>query len=368
MAAGPPLGQPQVGGLSPGDFVIVHYDVAEDVWHTRLLLAHVSLDSWVILTPDGDLYIEEFSSRNADISAWRVFDPAGPVPYGVDARTIYRFRNLPDAAAMRRLQDEGGRHAAQERARLGGGGGAAVPAGGVAPGGAPGGLANIAGGAAAVGGGNAALAADLGGGGAGAAIAGGNADQGGDDARTLSISRDETGARFKEFRGAVTEAKPMEFKDWPVAGPRTTKHVILQMIDHGGSAIGHHQAWRVACKFQPSDGPAMEHEAWCKVLQSLMVYDQLDVTNLAGAELIVRAIQRIEEKHKWKLSSAEDAGEGSLFMGASGGSRAGSVVSPKLTEWIGTEMQKEALVAKERRKAREERALSRKGDKEKDAK
>ena len=32
----------------------------------------------------------------------------------------------------------------------------------------------------------------------------------------------------------------------------------------------------------------------------------------------------------------------------------GSIISPKLTEWIGLEMQKEALVAKERRKAREE--------------
>ena len=84
-----------------------------------------------------------------------------------------------------------------------------------------------------------------------------------------------------------------------------------------------------------------------------MVCDQLDVTNLAGAELVVRAIQRIEEKHKFKLASAEDAGEGSLFMGAVGGQRLGSVVSPKLTEWIGTEMQKEAMVAKERRKARE---------------
>ena len=52
-------------------------------------------------------------------------------------------------------------------------------------------------------------------------------------------------------------------------------------------------------------------------------------------------------------------------MGSSSRSRAGSIVSPKLTEWIGTEMQKEAMVAKERRKAREERALSRKnGDKD----
>ena len=108
----------------------------------------------------------------------------------------------------------------------------------------------------------------------------------------------------------------------------------------------------------------MEHEAWSKVLQAMVTYDQLDTTNLASAEMVVRALQRIEEKHKFKLTSSDDAGEGALFMGSSGGTRVGSIIAPKLTEWVGAEMQKEALVVKERRKAREERALSRKGDKE----
>ena len=186
-----------------------------------------------------------------------------------------------------------------------------------------------------------------------------------DDARTLPISRDEDGNRFKEFRQGMTECKQIEFADWPIGGPRTVKHVLMEMVNHGGSALGHHQAWRTACKFQPSDAPAVEHEAWSKVLQTLLTYDQLDVSNLAGAELVVRSIQRIEEKHKYKLQASDETGEGALFMGAMGGARAGSVVSPKLTEWVGSELQKEAAVAKERRKAREERNLARKtGDKE----
>jgi hypothetical protein len=98
----------------------------------------------------------------------------------------------------------------------------------------------------------------------------------------------------------------------------------------------------------------------------MATYDQLDTTNLASAELIARAIQRIEEKHKMKLAAVDDAGESAFFMGAAGGSRVGSVVSPKLTEWVGSEMHKEAAVAKERRKAREERTLARKGDKKED--
>ena len=102
----------------------------------------------------------------------------------------------------------------------------------------------------------------------------------------------------------------------------------------------------------------------------MLTYDQLDISNLASAELIARGIQRIEEKHKFKLQASDDSGEGALFMGAMGGARIVSVVSPKLTEWVGGELQKEALVAKERRKAREERNLARKsagkdGDKDK---
>lgn len=168
-------------------------------------------------------------------------------------------------------------HAAQERVRLGIAAPAAavVPAAGVPAGGGPGGggiapapvpaLAgpgNVGGAVAALpnlagaGGGHAGLVRGLAAGGPGA-----NQSMGEDDARTLAISRDVDGLRFKEFRSAVQEAKPAEFADWPSAGPRTVKYVISQMLEHGGSAIAHHQAWRVACKLQPTDGPAMEHEA-----------------------------------------------------------------------------------------------------------
>lgn len=185
-----------------------------------------------------------------------------------------------------------------------------------------------------------------------------------DDARTLAISRDSEGNRYKEFRLAVQESRPCNFADWPISGPRTAKYVLTQMLEHGGSPMGHHQAWRTACRLQPTDGPAMEHESWSRVLQAFITYDQVDGSNLAGIELIVRALQRIEEKHKHKLVATEDGGENALFMGSSSGSRAGTIICPKLSEWIGEELKKEAMVSKERRKAREERALSRKGDKD----
>ena len=50
--------------------------------------------------------------------------------------------------------------------------------------------------------------------------------------------------------------------------------------------------------------------------------------------------------------------EQSLFMGATAG-HAGTLVCPALKTWIAGEMAREASVLKERRKAREERALAR---------
>lgn len=387
MAAGP-LAPPHSGGLTAGDRLLVFYD-GDVVWHTRLLLAHVHQSTWVILTPDGDIYAEDVSDANPDWDAWRVWPRGGGAPFGVDPNLIYPFNPEPGGPVLHQLFAEGEHHARQERLRMGAAAPAAVVAGVAGAAGAPvapvvgaaaGGVANLAGGgggalvpvagaAAPVGGGgggHAGLAAALN---AGGAVANPNAVvQGGEDARTLSISRDPDGLRYKEFRTAVLESKQTDFQDWPVSGPRTVKYVLGQMLDHGGSALGHHQAWRVACKLQPTDAPAMEHEAWSKVLQTLMTYDQVDVTNLAGAEMICRNLQRIEERHKFKLASVDDAGEGALFMGSTTGVRAGSIICPRLTEWIGSEMQKEAMVAKERRKAREERALARKGDKDSAAK
>ena len=386
MAGAPLLGPQQHIDQLKGKYIFVQYDIpGEDLWHQRLALSHVTGGEWVILTPDGDLYSEDLGSGSQDISAWRLGEPFGSFPFGVDPNRTHCFNPAPDPGAMPRLLQEGDVYAAHERLQRGlplqpvAAAPAVVPAAdAVVAAGPP----NLAGGGAGGGAVGAAPAAIGGGGNVAPALAGGvlgNANPGAgasglglglggmdidqEDARTLGITRDASGNRFKEFRLASLECKEISFNDWPVAGPRTVLYVLSKIVEHGGSPIAHSQAWRTACKLQPSDKPAQDHEMLCRILQTMVVYDQLDVANIAAAELVVRGIQRIEEQHKMKLVAAEDAGEASLFLGSSGGSRVGTVISPKLSEWIGAEMQKEASIAKERRKAREERALSRKADK-----
>ena len=58
----PSLVAPPPGHLSPGELVLVKYNVVERLWH-----ANVTGGSWVILSPQADLYIEDFGATSGDI-------------------------------------------------------------------------------------------------------------------------------------------------------------------------------------------------------------------------------------------------------------------------------------------------------------
>ena len=79
---------------------------------------------------------------------------------------------------------------------------------------------------------------------------------------------------------------------------------------------------------------------------------------MASAEYVLRQVQLIEERYKEKVVGAANEShiEAALYAGLQ--NRTGLCICPSLSEWIATEMRGEAAVMKERRKAREERALA----------
>ena len=143
MAGVGPLVPPQVGGLSRGSFNSPLSCARRSLARQAVLGPGFRSPIWVIITPDADLYIEDISSQSAEVSSWRLYDPAGPIPYGINPANVHPCTKVPDAA------------------------GRSAP-----------------------------------GGGAGVAAAGGAAD-----AECQNFEQDETGLRFKEFRAAVTESK-----------------------------------------------------------------------------------------------------------------------------------------------------------------
>lgn len=72
-----------VSSLRPGTKILVRYD--EDM---RILLGHVAAARWVIVTPDGDMYSEDYGQRD-DITGVRMM--AGDrLPAGLGA-PVYRW-------------------------------------------------------------------------------------------------------------------------------------------------------------------------------------------------------------------------------------------------------------------------------------
>ena len=117
------------------------------------------------------------------------------------------------------------------------------------------------------------------------------------------------------------------------------------------------------CRLDYSAHGTCEHLAWCKCFELALQFDQLNVCALACMELGSRRIQMCHEKWKGKLPSLGALAGGGidddtyLLLGTSE-TRGNLGVCPALQTWIGEELHREATSAKERRKAREERALA----------
>ena len=100
------------------------------------------------------------------------------------------------------------------------------------------------------------------------------------------------------------------------------------------------------------------HDSCCQVLELLLTYDQVNGAKLAAAEMLMRQVQLVEERWKERFVGVDNAdSEHNLHLYLGGPSRGNLCISPMLSEWIADELRKESAISKERRKAREERAL-----------
>lgn len=102
------------------EWAYVLYAAEEEVptWHQRLCLGR--LGSWAtsagevaIATPDGDVYIEDYSGTCPDIAAVRFSATRWPPPPGVPTARAYRFRSEPTTAQRARFLAQGEAEAAR---------------------------------------------------------------------------------------------------------------------------------------------------------------------------------------------------------------------------------------------------------------
>jgi hypothetical protein len=83
---------------------LVQYD-GNDELHERIILGHVSGSSYWVITPDNDVYEEDYGAGNPDVSAVR-FLLNEELPPGIEEADCYRFRGPIAPDRLRRLGEE----------------------------------------------------------------------------------------------------------------------------------------------------------------------------------------------------------------------------------------------------------------------
>ena len=183
----------------------------------------------------------------------------------------------------------------------------------------------------------------------------------GSDARTLEVIENR-GKRWREFLSAVDDSVQQPFADFPLEGPRTAGW-CLDFLRRRQSPVV-----RTTAKLNADSWGVQEHEQAMRYLELAAQYDQLDCRSVAVVEAICRRAQTIEWCYHEKLREAESSAssgqklsieEATAFAGTS---RAGDLlmVCPQLLDHVKSVVEKDAVIMKNLRKAREEREARRK--------
>lgn len=119
--------------------------------------------------------------------------------------------------------------------------------------------------------------------------------------------------------------------------------------------------WLRTADVPRGDRSVYEHECLSRILESMVVVDQLNIPALQSAELICRRLQVIREAHRISPSQP-DYSSADVMMGWKF-KRTGAGIDSSLAAHVASELKAEAAIAKEARKAKEEQAARRKGQK-----
>ena len=342
------------------------------VWHCRALLAHAGGPNWAILTPDHDVYIEELSASNTDFTGGFFYcGENGAIPAHVDPNTVYGFDPLtPQDLGAFRMQGQILADAHRLAAGLPLGPPVLPPAApaAVAPMARPPQVWDV-------------VARDP------AALPAGSHSIGErgivpagigsilvkkvkpseaaayrmDDLRVLPIKFDAQGVRRQDFPTAVSSMDDAEPSGGGIqlTGPPTALKLLKDMRDQAFTPSTFHGHLFRTAEIPKGDRSVFERERLSRILESLVVVDQLNAPSLQSAELICRRLQVIREAHRISPGqpdySAADTMMGWKYR------RSGQGIDSALAAHVANELKAEAAIAKEARKAREEQAARRKG-------
>ena len=134
-------------------------------------------------------------------------------------------------------------------------------------------------------------------------------------------------------------------------GPPSCLGVLKGMVARGLTPVTDHERWVRTSELAKGDRSVYEMEVITRVMEALVMIDQVNVPNLVGAELLMRRWQVIREAHRIS-PGAPDYGAADIVMGWT--YRRGDGVHQPLAKYVADEVKDQAAIAKESRKAKEE--------------
>jgi hypothetical protein len=183
--------------------------------------------------------------------------------------------------------------------------------------------------------------------------------EGQSDARTLVVVRNRLGEWFREFRSGADDIDQTEFTDWPLTGPLTTGWYVRELSKIGTGPLGRSPNWKHENELQDDDRHAVKHESLLEMLELMICSDQLNGSNLACAESLMRELQYNDFEIKKKVEMKKPASHAEWFLGRPRRT-GGALVCPALADWVAGRALKESAILKEHCKAADERALPKK--------
>jgi hypothetical protein len=98
--------------------------------------------------------------------------------------------------------------------------------------------------------------------------------------------------RHREFSSLAELCEEENFDDFPLEGPRTGAW-CLNFLRRRHTPTDHHLSFRTIARLQPDSWGMAEHEQLLKMIELGGCFDQLDLSNLACADMAFRRLQVI---------------------------------------------------------------------------
>lgn len=378
--------------FTPSTLVYVDYGERNPpVVHARLILERIENSDFLVLTPDFDMYVETYDDSNGDIVGYWPSLPDGSTPAAVNPAHIYGFRPMT-ADQFSGFMRAGRLEAMDERNRRG----VVQAPGGAGIGAAPA-VANLQ---------NVWILAEM--------IEGhkigervvppvdfpsdgswglmsltnssgvtrpclihqlgesevptfcderirlcrlsealeGDDRVASDDVRTLEVRYSAANERQRTFRESVQDLRMTEFDDFPIS-PRTALDYVRAISSIAESATAQHHMWINSSRIQDGDRSVYEDEVLARIIDYALVYDALDISNLACMEVACRRRQLLADAHHANPGAPSYLGA-EHYMGTTY-KAGGGVVVPALSDHVAKRMAAQSAILIERRKLEENR-------------